>query len=145
MTFWDFQHLLTSTPTPLKLSHRLQLVSLLEGSYKNSLPPLQNALNTFTKCFLVILLYLIAHQPFERCKTMHIKINLAYFMLFLSWWKNINLLEIRALLKVAFEVLLQHALLTPTKVKAAPRSGLHLEKDRLSRPHCHGLPLPSEL
>lgn len=79
-----FQHLLTSTPTPLKLSHRLQLVSLLEGSYKNSLPPPQNALNTFTKCFLVILLYLIAHQPFERCKTMHIKINLAYFMLFLS-------------------------------------------------------------
>lgn len=43
-------------------------------------------------------------------------------MLFLSWWENINLLEICAFLKVALEVLLQHALLTPTKVKMAKRS-----------------------
>ena len=35
------------------------------------------------------------------------------------------------MLKVAFEVLLQHALLTTTKVKVAKRSGLHLKE----RPH----------
>lgn len=112
MTFWDS---LDTCSSLLVLVNKFSL-SFLEGGYKNPLP-LQSTLNILTKCFLVILLHLIAHQPFERCIIMHIKINLAYFMLFLSWWENINLLGICAFQKVAFEVLWQHALLTSNKSK----------------------------
>lgn len=72
----------------------------------------------FKHLYKVLSCYLITFDIlpiFLKMYVVNINIHLAYFMLFLPWRKNHNLLEICTSLKVAFQVLSPCTLLTSSK------------------------------